>query len=149
MLNASQPKNGLEPGVANLRSEVEYRTRLQEIGNKINAARDLDEILIDLKEEITSLFSAERMTVYVIDGVKRELVSRFKSGEEIAEIRIPVTKDSLAGYSALTHQLLNVANVYDDKEITAIDEGLHFDKSWDQKTGYRTRQVLVQATKSN
>jgi type II secretory ATPase GspE/PulE/Tfp pilus assembly ATPase PilB-like protein len=143
MLNASQPKNGLEPGVAHLRSEVEYRTRLQEIGNKINAARDLDEILIDLKDEITGLFSAERMTVYVIDGVKRELVSRFKSGEEVAEIRIPVTKDSLAGYSALTHQLLNVANVYDDKEISAIDEGLHFDKSWDQKTGYRTRQVLV------
>jgi type II secretory ATPase GspE/PulE/Tfp pilus assembly ATPase PilB-like protein len=143
MLNATQPKSGLEPGVAHLRSEVEYRTRLQEIGNKINAARDLDEILIDLKEEITSLFAAERMTVYVIDGVKRELVSRFKSGEEVAEIRIPVTKDSLAGYSALTHQLLNVANVYDEKEISSIDDELHFDKSWDQKTGYRTRQVLV------
>ncbi|MFZ1985336.1 MAG: ATPase, T2SS/T4P/T4SS family [Desulfatitalea sp.] len=143
MLKASQPQPGRENGTAHLRSEVEYRTRLQEIGNKINAARDLDEILIDLKDEITALFSAERMTVYVIDGVKRELVSRFKSGEEIAEIRIPVTKDSLAGYSALTHQLLNVANVYDDKEITAIDDSLRFDKSWDQKTGYRTRQVLV------
>jgi type II secretory ATPase GspE/PulE/Tfp pilus assembly ATPase PilB-like protein len=143
MLKASQSQPGPENGAAHLKSEVEYRTRLQEIGNKINAARDLDEILIDLKDEITALFSAERMTVYVIDGVKRELVSRFKSGEEISEIRIPVTKDSLAGYSALTHQLLNVANVYDDKEITSIDDSLRFDKSWDQKTGYRTRQVLV------
>lgn len=133
----------MNDGVANLQSEVEYRTRLQEIGNKINAARDLDEILIDLKDDITELFFAERMTVYVVDGVKRELVSRFKSGDEISEIRIPVSKESLAGYSALTHKLLNVSNVYDDQELALIDDSLQFDKSWDQKTGYRTKQVLV------
>jgi len=130
--------DGAEPGPV-----AGYRTKLQEIGNRINAARDLDDILIDLKEEITSLFSAERMTIYVIDGVKREMVSRFKTGDEIAEIRVPVGKDSLAGYSALTHKLLNIENVYDDSELAAIDENLCFDKSWDQKTGYRTRQALV------
>ena len=56
MLNAtqSQPLNGNDPDNA-LQSEVEYRTKLQEIGNKINAARDLDEILIDLKDEITEV----------------------------------------------------------------------------------------------
>jgi type II secretory ATPase GspE/PulE/Tfp pilus assembly ATPase PilB-like protein len=144
MLNAtqSQPLNGNDPDNA-LQSEVEYRTKLQEIGNKINAARDLDEILIDLKDEITALFDAERLTVYVVDGVKRELVSRFKSGDEISEIRLPVNPNSLAGYSALTHKLLNVANVYDDIELARIDEELSFDKSWDQKTGYRTKQALV------
>lgn len=133
----------MNDGVSTLQTEVEYRTRLQEIGNKINAARDLDEILIDLKDDITALFSAERMTVYVVDGVKRELVSRFKSGDEIAEIRIPVSKESLAGYSALTHKLLNISNVHDNSELEAIDDGLQFDKSWDQKTGFRTKQVLV------
>jgi type II secretory ATPase GspE/PulE/Tfp pilus assembly ATPase PilB-like protein len=140
MLNAPQVP---PDGIAQLKSEVEYRAKLQDIGNKINAARDLDEILIDLKGDILQLFSAERMTVFVIDGVKRELVSRIKSGEEIAEIRIPVNKESLAGYSAMTHKLLNIANVYDPTELSAIDPDLHFDKSWDQKTGLRTRQVLV------
>ncbi len=143
MLNASQsqPLNG--NGVDSLKTEVEYRTRLQEIGNKINAARDLDEILIDLKDEIISLFNAERLTVYVVDGVKRELVSRFKSGDEVAEIRLPINQSSLAGYSALTHKLLNISNVYSEDELSQIDEDLRFDKSWDQKTGYRTRQALV------
>ncbi|MGD9216549.1 MAG: GspE/PulE family protein [Desulfobacteraceae bacterium] len=145
MLKAYQPN--AEPdngnGVVNLKTEVEYRAMLQEIGNKINAARDLDEILIDLKDDILSLFCAERLTVYVVDGVKRELVSRFKSGDEIAEIRLPVSKSSLAGYSALTHNLLNISNVYDQKELSGIDDELQFDKSWDQKTGYRTKQVLV------
>jgi type II secretory ATPase GspE/PulE/Tfp pilus assembly ATPase PilB-like protein len=140
MLNASQSQP-LDDN--SLHSEVEYRAKLQEIGNKINAARDLDEILIDLKDEITTLFNAERLTVYVVDGVKRELVSRFKSGQEVAEIRLAVDHNSLAGYSALTHKLLNITNTYDDAEISRIDENLKFDKSWDQKTGYRTRQALV------
>jgi type II secretory ATPase GspE/PulE/Tfp pilus assembly ATPase PilB-like protein len=130
--------NGSDPSGPDL----EYSVRLQEIGDKINAARDLDDILIQLSDEIVELFSAERMTVYIVDGVKRELVSRFKSGDETAEIRIPVSKESLAGYSALTHKLVNVANAYDDKELALIDEDLRFDKSWDQKTAYRTRQVL-------
>ena len=143
MLKASQPQAESVNGIDNLKTEVEYRAMLQEIGNKINAARDLDEILIDLKDEIISLFCAERLTVYVVDGVKRELVSRFKSGDEIAEIRLPVSKSSLAGYAALTHKLLNISNVYDKDELSGIDEALQFDKSWDQKTGYRTKQVLV------
>ncbi len=43
----------------------------------------------------------------------------------------------------MKQKLLNISNVYDDKEIQQIDENLQFDKSWDHKTGYRTKQVLV------
>jgi type II secretory ATPase GspE/PulE/Tfp pilus assembly ATPase PilB-like protein len=129
--------------VQNLRSEVEYRTRLQEICNKIFAAKNLDEILIELKDQITGLFEAERITVFVVDGKKRELVSRFKSGSEIAEIRIPVSTTSIAGFSAFRQKLLNIKDVYDEKELTALDPALRFDSSWDRKTGFQTRQVLV------
>jgi len=126
-----------------LKSEVEYRTKLQEIGNKINAASNLDEILIDLKDKITSLFEAERITVYVVNKERRELVSRFKSGDEISEICIPISKNSLAGYSALKQKVINIKNVYDEKELPAIDPELKFDKSWDKKTDFKTKQVLV------
>ena len=143
MLKASQPENIPENGIDFLKTEDGYRIKLQEIGNKIHAARDLDDILTGLKDEILSIFAADRMTLFVIDGVKRELVSRFKSGDEIAEIRIPVSKGSVVGYSALTHQLLNISDVHDDQELQSIDEELCFDKSWDQKTGYRTRQVMA------
>ena len=140
---ASQVQTTGDKGVDHLKMEVAYRTRLQEIGNKINAASDLDAIFIDLKNDILSLFDAQRLTIYVVDDVKGELVSRFKSGDEVAEIRLPVNKRSLAGYSALTHKLLTIANVYDASELRRIDKSLSFDKRWDQKTGYRTRQALV------
>jgi len=138
MLNNNENSN-----VQDLKSEVEYRTKLQDICNKIYAASNLDEILVNLKDEITSLFEAERITVYVVDGKTRELVSRFKSGTEVAEIRIPVSIGSLAGYSAFKQKLINIKNVYDDNEIAAIDPELRFDKRWDKKTGFVTKQVLA------
>ncbi|WP_435548725.1 GspE/PulE family protein [Desulfobacterium sp. N47] len=132
-----------DSSVQDLRTEVESRTKLQDICNKIYAASNLDEILVNLKNEITALFEAERITVFVVDGKTRELVSRFKSGSEVAEIRIPVSIDSLAGYSAIKQKLINIKNVYDDHELASIDPELKFDKRWDRKTGFITKQVLA------
>ena len=143
MLNNNESSNANDSNVQDLKSEVEYRTKLQDICNKIHAASNLDEILVSLKDEITSLFEAERITVYVVDGKTRELVSRFKSGTEVAEIRVPVSIGSLAGYSAFRQKLINIKNVYDDNELAAIDKDLRFDKRWDKKTGFVTKQVLA------
>ena len=117
--------------------------KLIDITNRIHAASNVDEILIDLKDHIVKLFEAERLTVYVVDGIKKELVSRVKSGDEISEIRVPISTTSLSGYVAHKGQLINIKNVYDDKELAAIDPKLTFDKTWDEKSGFRTRQVLV------
>ena len=88
---ASPTSKKQDRDIIELTSEVAYRTRLQKICNKINAAANLDEILINLKSDITSLFEAERITVYVVDKNKHQLVSRFKSGDDIEEIRLSIT----------------------------------------------------------
>ncbi|MFP4158997.1 MAG: ATPase, T2SS/T4P/T4SS family [Desulfobacterales bacterium] len=129
--------------VDNLKSEVAYRTRLQEITNAIYAAASLDEILFDLKDEIVDLVGAERITVYYVDGIRRELVSRFKSGSEVSEIRLPVSKTSIAGFCASSQKMLNISDVYDSRELFDIDTNLVFDSTWDSKTGFKTKQVLV------
>jgi type II secretory ATPase GspE/PulE/Tfp pilus assembly ATPase PilB-like protein len=129
--------------VQNLESEVIYRTRLQEIGNKINAATDLDEILTSLEEDITDLFTCERVTIYVADNEKQELISRIRSGSEAVARQIRVSAKSIAGFCAFKERLLNIKDVYDDQELFGIDPALTFDKSWDQKTGYRTKYILA------
>ena len=143
MNQKSQELRVKESNVQDLKSEVAYRDRLQSICNKIYAASNLDEILIDLKDEITTLFEAKRVTVFVVDGKTRQLVSRFKSKAEISEIRIPISTTSLAGYTASKQTPLNIRDVYDEKELRQINPDLKFDRSWDMKTGFRTRQVLV------
>lgn len=128
------PASGLDMG---------YQERLLAITNRVHAASNIDEILIDLQDDIIRLFEAERLTIYVVDGIKKDLVSRVKSGNDISEIRVPISTSSLAGYSAYKGHLLNIKNVYDANELSVIDKKLTFDKTWDQKTGFRTRQVLV------
>ncbi len=132
---------GLNP--RKLKSEIDYRKNLQDICNKIHAAADLDEILVDLKDEITELFEAERLTVYVVNGKTRELVSRFKSGNEMEEIRIPMSNNSISGCSAFKKKLINIKNVYDKSELISVDPELEFDRRWDQKAGFKTHQVLA------
>ncbi len=135
--------NSAASDVQDLKSEVEYRQKAQTLNKKIFAASNLDEIIIDLQGEIISLFEAERLTIYYVDGIKRELVSRFKSGHEIEEIRVPLSPSSIVGYSAHKQKLINIKDVYNEEELRGIDPQLHFDRSWDERTGLRTRQVLV------
>jgi hypothetical protein len=129
--------------VSALKEDVEYRDRLWEITNRVHAAHNTDEILLDLKDDVIQLFEAERLTVYVVDGVKKELVSRVKSGDEINEIRVPISPNSVAGYVAFRGEMINIKDTYDRKELSSIDPNLEFDGSWDEKTGFRTRQVLA------
>lgn len=134
-----QKDTRIRADTTNLKTVLE----LQKIGNKIYAAKDVDEILINLKDEIAAFFESERITIYVIDGIKKELVSRVKTGSEVAEIRVPVSAASTVGYAALKQRLVNIKNVYDPKELAEIDPTLKFDDSWDKRTGVVTKQVLA------
>ena len=132
-----------DPRAKKAKPDVELRLKLQRIGNRIYAAKNLDEILISMLGEFTDLFNSERITIYVLDGETRELVSRVKSGKEIKEIRINVSANSVAGYAAHKQKLINIRNVYDEKELREVDANLKFDRSWDKTTGFTTRQVLA------
>jgi type II secretory ATPase GspE/PulE/Tfp pilus assembly ATPase PilB-like protein len=126
-----------------LQKELEFSKRLNFITNKIHSSSDIDEILINLRESILDLFSADRVTIYVVDGVSKEIVSRIKTGTEINEIRVAITNTSIAGYCASSGKMANIVNAYDGNELKRINPELTFDQSWDEKTGYRTKQVLV------
>jgi len=126
-----------------LQRELQFSKKLSFITNKINASKDIDDILINLRESILSVFDADRITIYVVDGANKEIVSRFKTGEEVNEIRVPLNNKSISGYSATSGKTLNIVNAYDDDELEKINPELTFDRSWDEKTGYKTEQVLV------
>lgn len=125
------------------REKLSYYKALHDIANLIHAAKDLDEILINLRDQMLSLFDADRITIYVVDGKKKELYSRFKVGDIPTEIRVPIDNHSLAGYTANNAQITNVVNAYDAHELAMINKDLTFDKSWDEKSGYVTKQSLT------
>ena len=126
-----------------LESQLEYQKRLNSITNSIHSARDTNAILLELHNDLLSFFDVERLTIYLVDSAKREIYSKMMTGNEVSEIRVPINHSSLAGYCAATGKLLNIEDVYSNDELKGIDSRLSFDKSWDQKTRYRTRQALV------
>jgi type II secretory ATPase GspE/PulE/Tfp pilus assembly ATPase PilB-like protein len=126
-----------------LEEQLRFQKRLNSITNRIHSTRDTNEILLNLQDEILGLFDADRITIYVVDGVKKQVVSRFKTGNEVAEIRVPIGSDSIAGYCAASGRVLAIADAHDEHEIRRISPDLRFDYTWDEKTGYRTKQVLV------
>jgi len=104
---------------------------------------NIDEILTTMVKEIQSILKADRCTLYLVDRERNELYSKVLQAETLAEIRIPLTKGSIAGYSAITKKIVNVIDAYDDMELRHIDRELCFDKRWDRESGYRTRSVLA------
>jgi type II secretory ATPase GspE/PulE/Tfp pilus assembly ATPase PilB-like protein len=126
-----------------LEEQLKFQKQLNYITNKIHGARDTDDILLNLQSEILGLFDVDRMTIYVIDGARKEVVSRMKTGDEIDEIRVPLSNESIAGHCAASGKVVNIVNAYDDNELRKIHPQLKSPRYWDKKTGYKTTQVLA------
>ncbi len=129
--------------VTSLEELLQQRKALLDITNRIHAAQNIKQILVDLKDGILSLFSARSLTIYVLDRISNEIYSMFLAGAELKEIRVAIDKKSIAGYVASTGKVVNIADAYDSDELRTIDGELIYDSSWDKKTGFRTRQVLA------
>jgi len=126
-----------------LEKQLEYQKSLNEITNKIHSARDTNDILLKLHGDLLDFFDADRLTIYVVDTATKEIYSKVKTGDEPVEIRVPISKKSLAGYCAATGKLLNIKDARDNDALHCIDPSLTFDVTWDEKTGYCTEQMLV------
>jgi len=132
-----------EKDITGLEEMLRQRKALLDITNRIHAAQNIKQILVDLKEGILTLFIANSLTIYVIDRMTNEIYSLFLDGTELKEIRVPIDKKSIAGFAAMTGKVVNISDVYDPEELRIIDQDLAHDASWDKKTGFRTRQVLA------
>jgi type II secretory ATPase GspE/PulE/Tfp pilus assembly ATPase PilB-like protein len=126
-----------------LEDQLTVRKQLHDITNQINAAQNIKQILVDLKDGILTLFSAHAVTIYVVDKVKNEIYSMFLAGTQIREIRVPISNRSIAGYVANTGKGVNIADAYDTNKLKSIYKDLTFDVSWDKKTGFRSKEILA------
>jgi len=142
---AAMLKTSEEPrsGERSLEAQLQFQKRLNNITNKIHSAKDTNDILLNLQDEILGIFDAERITIYVVDGIKKQIVSKFKTGNEVNEIRVPINTESISGYCAVSGKVVNVNNAYDKTELKRLNSQLNFNHTWDERTGFRTNQVLA------
>ena len=123
--------------------KAEFAEHVKRIKNQIQAATDIDQILLDLHRDILSLFDAEDLTLFAVDTEKKEIFSKVPHMDTVQEVRIPITEQSLAGFCAKYLRPVNIADAYDQVELSAVHPSLLHDASYDKKTGFKTKQVLT------
>ena len=101
---------------------------------------DIMKVLQNTTKVVAKIHNAERATTYLVRKDSQELESAVVIGNVPRAIRIPISENSLAGYCALTQRSLLVPDAYGD--LGNIGIGLRFDRSWDEITKFRTRDVM-------
>jgi signal transduction histidine kinase len=117
---------------ARLRAEEKKLALVQEIGQALSSALDLDKLLALIMEKITILMEADRSTLFLFSDDRKELWSKVLQGGELMEIRLPVGA-GIAGWVAQSSEIVNIPDAYSDKR---------FYPAVDLRSGFRTRSIL-------
>jgi HD-GYP domain-containing protein (c-di-GMP phosphodiesterase class II) len=122
-----------------LRSLVEVGTQL---ADKAGRRKILDLILLEARR----LAQAEAGSLYLLkDGrlrfvaAQNDKVALTQVTEVFLDHEMPASSDSLAGYVASTGTALNIADAY----TIAPGAPYHFNRDFDNATGYRTQSILA------
>src|SRR5262252_4208954 len=125
-------------------SRLNFQKNLQSVTNKIHATTNVDEIMLEVSADICTLFNADRLTIYTVGEDRQSIVSKVKTGlNSFKDLKLPIAEHSIAGFVGLSRKMLNIKDVYDDKELKSHNPNLRFLQEVDKRTGYRTKQMLV------
>ncbi len=132
---ASPADSGVKPN---------FSKNLQAVANRIRAASNLDEIILEVSKDICALFNADRLIIYSIGEDKTSIVSKVKTGpNSFRELKLPVENQDIVGFVSLSKKVVNIKDVYDENELKTLSPKLRFLREMDKRTGYRTKQMLV------
>ncbi|MCB0317161.1 MAG: GspE/PulE family protein [Bdellovibrionales bacterium] len=123
--------------------EQNFQTTLNTIVEKIHEADDFYSIMPSIEQDLCKLLDCKRITVYQRGKTNKEIVSKYKSGDDEKEIKVPLSATSIAGYTALSQHPLLIKDAYNQEELKSIHQDLQFNKSWDKKTGFTTKSVIT------
>jgi len=121
---------------------------LIEIARALTTEREIDKLLNLILEKARFICAADAGSMYVVDGddpvlARRQLHFKLSQNDSVSfdsrEFAMPISARSMAGYVALEQKTLRIDDVYDMPPGSPFG----FDRSFDQKVGYRTRSMLV------
>jgi len=121
---------------------------LIEIARALTTERDLDKLLGLILEKARFVSAADAGSIYVLEGAdpapaRRLLHFKLSQNDSVSfdsrAFTMPVSARSMAGYVALEKKTLSIEDVYDMPPGSPFG----FDRSFDDKIGYRTRSMLV------
>jgi HD-GYP domain-containing protein (c-di-GMP phosphodiesterase class II) len=138
---------------AELKRTEHEMEELNRIGVALSETRDVDALLDMILTKARQITRADGGSLYLVEETRPDALDagpaerhlRFKRTQNdslqfpFEEFVVPMREDSLAGYSAMRGEVINLADAYHIPRARPY----RFNKKYDQETGYRTRSLLT------
>ena len=113
--------------------------------SRLAKAGDVDKVLQEASGRLCEAFKADRVTIYRANPEGTHLSSVVQSGiESFGTVKVRIDSGrSVAGYVGATKKPLNIRDAYDDAELAPLQMQHKMFKAVDERTGFRTTQVLA------
>lgn len=118
--------------ILRLAQAAHRQAQFVDIANRVSDSLSLDVLFPRLMEVVTEALGADRSSLFLHDPESGELFSRIMQGNVMDEVRFPSTV-GIAGAVFASGRGRVIADVYADPL---------FNRDMDQRTGYRTRNLL-------
>jgi HD-GYP domain-containing protein (c-di-GMP phosphodiesterase class II) len=132
-----------------------YRYELGEliaIARAISSERDHSKLLGLILEKSRYVTGADAGSVYIVEGQAlnpRERTLRFMVSQndsltiDFREFTLPIDDKSIVGRAVISHQVINIPDLYELDQEGKNPWGFKHDKQFDRKTGYQGRSMLT------
>ena len=120
------------------REEIERLRTIVEASKLINSSIEAESLFGSILAVARNELGVERGTLYFVDEQRGEIWSKTGDGLEAREIRLPMGK-GIAGSVAAGGEPVIILDAYDDPR---------FDRSADQRSGFRTKSMLCTAIRN-
>ena len=138
---------------AELKRAEREMEELNRIGVALSETRNVDALLDMILTKARQITRADGGSLYLVEETRPDALDagpgerhlRFKRTQNdslqfpFEEFVVPMREDSLAGYSAMRGEVINLADAYHIPRTRPY----RFNKKYDQETGYRTRSLLT------
>ncbi|MFC1580198.1 ATPase, T2SS/T4P/T4SS family [Thermodesulfobacteriota bacterium] len=144
-LSLLKDKKGVPAGIATIVKDISERKNAEheiiDLALSLNQATNIHEIMIDLRKRILELSQANDVLIYYIDHQKNQLVTRMENATVFQEVRMPISNESIAGYTATTKKTVKLKDGRDPDELKKYP-GLQYNDALEKKAGVRVYSIL-------
>jgi type II secretory ATPase GspE/PulE/Tfp pilus assembly ATPase PilB-like protein len=135
----------------------EFVTSLSKIYQRLKYSKELQAAMKEVEQDLLDLLGVRLFTIWQSVDNGKEILASIKGGDpkfveaassvgadgDSAEIRVPLSTTSLAGYVALSQRALMIKDVKDSEELTDIHPRLQFDSSFSDERGWNVKSQIV------
>jgi len=117
---------------------------LLEVGAKLYASRDRQEMLDTILAQARLLTRAEAGTLYLVQedrlrfvAVQNDVIDTSEIARHLLGKEVPISDESLAGFVAMTGRIMNIPDTYS----LPPDAAFCIHRDFDAETGYSARSI--------